>query len=132
MGIDGKWMYNDTDNEYWMNEGYDTREEAEAAGISHARESGAKTILIGQTETILLRTDVDADHILEYLNELYTDESRGEDYIYESVSDEDKKWLEDELSSLMVKFHKRAGIKPIWYKIINDYEIDIDGETCFE
>lgn len=59
---------------------------------------------------------------MEELDEAYHDDSDCDDYIYEGVTDEERKWLEDKLSELMTEFHDHAKINPGWFRVIsNEY-----------
>ena len=123
-----EWSWNEKDSECWTHGTFDTKEEAikDAYGCKEMikrdgfySDDEDPMIYIGQCEYIPLRTDLDADRELEYLAELYCDESGCDYYIYEGVSDEDKKWLEQKLSSVMEEFHERVGMKPNWFRIVN-------------
>ena len=84
------------------------------------------SIVLGECEFVPYRTDVDPDMIMEYLYELYADETGCEDYIYDDVSDEDRKWLDNQLSVLMHEFHKRIGLKPNWFKVFAEERINLN------
>ena len=121
-----KWSWNERDSECWTHGTFDTKEEAieDAYGCKEMIKRGLSDtdeviIHIGQCEYIPLRTDLDVDRELEYLDELYCDDSGCDYYIYEGVSDEDKKWLEQKLSAVMEEFHKRIGMKSCWFRIVN-------------
>ena len=121
-----KWSWNETDCDEWGHGTFETKEEAIKdaheheemikAGLSCTDEA---VIFIGQCETVPLRTNLDADWELEYLDEMYCDDSGCNYYIYEGVSDEDKKWLEEKLSSVIEAFHERIGMKPCWFRVVN-------------
>lgn len=113
------WTWNEVKSENWNNGTFETKEEA----IRDAKDNGFSIFYIGECEIIPFRTDVDSDEILERLDELYSDESGCDDYIYEGVSDEDKKWLEDKLSELIVEFNKRIKIEPNWYRVFSEEHI---------
>lgn len=115
------YTWNRTNSEYWGNGTFETREEA----IKEAKDCGCTDFYIGVCETVPLRTNVDPDRIMEELDETYHDESGCDDYIYESVSDEDRKWLEEKLSDLMAEFNERANINPGWFKVINEEHITL-------
>lgn len=68
---------------------------------------------------------MDVERVLEYLDEAYCEDTGCEDYIYESVTDEQFKWLEDKFSEVMYEFHKMAGINPKWYTVTDIEEIDL-------
>ena len=70
-------------------------------------------------------TSVDSADILMDLDEQYCSETGCENYIYEGVTDEQTKWLEDKLSDLMLEFHKRTGLNTGWFTVVEQEEIDL-------
>lgn len=121
-----KWSWNDSDCGDWEHGTFDTREEAIRDAYEHEEQLKRQcscvddvVIYIGQCEMIPLRTDLDADRELEYLDERYCDDSGCDYYIYDGVSVEDKKWLEQELSTVMKRFHERIGLTPCWFRMVN-------------
>lgn len=130
------WSWNENDSETWWHGTFDSKEEAIKDAID-TKNTGfcdlGDCIWIGECEYVPLGTYVDPDRIMEDLDELYCDETGCEDYIYDGVSDEDRKWLEDKLSELMAEFHKRAKINPGWFNVyameqinLNDYKELLD------
>lgn len=125
------WSWNEMDNENWSHGTFDSREEAiedALADIENVKRilcTDTPTIYIGRCEYIPLRTDLDPDRAMEYLDETYCDESGCDYYIYESVTDEQRQWLEDKLSDVMVEFHKMIGLKPCWFRVVEQEEIDL-------
>ena len=117
-----KWTWNKTNDDLWMNGQFDTREDA----IQEARNEGITDFYIGQCELIPLRTDADIDRIMEELDELYGDESGCDDYIYDGVSVENRKWFEDKLSDLIADFHEKAKIEPGWYRVLSEEHIQLN------
>ena len=83
-------------------------------------------IYLGKCRYVPLRTDVDAERILEYLSEAYCDDTGCEDYIYESVTDNQIEWLENKFSEVMGKFHEMIGLKPTWFEVIDQEEINLN------
>jgi hypothetical protein len=126
------WSWNEIDSDTWTHGTFDTREEAIQDAldcinyVKRIQSTDNPTIYIGKCEYIPLRTDVDPDMVMEYLDELYGDESGCDYYIYEDVTDEQRKWLEDKLSDLMHEFHKKIGLKSTWFKVIEQEEIDLN------
>lgn len=128
------WSWSLTGNEDdWCNCTFSSREEAIQDAIEtlefwnkSMKHQEPMSIVLGECEFVPLRTDVDPDMVMEYLYELYTDETGCEDYIYDDVSDEDRKWLEEQLSALMHKFHKRIGLQPNWFKVFAEERIDLN------
>ena len=88
-------------------------------------ETDTPTIYLGRCEYVQLPTSVDSERILFDLDEEYCSETGCENYIYEGVTDEQNKWLEDKLSDLMLEFHKMIGLKPCWFTVVEQEEIDL-------
>ena len=132
------WSWNETDNETWTHGTFNTKEEAiqDALGcskwIQRSLLADNPTIYLGECELIPLRTDADPDRIMEELDELYCDESGCDYYIYEGVTDEQRKWLEDKLADLMSEFHQKINLNPSWFKVMSIEEISLkDYEDKF-
>ena len=112
------WSWNEMDNENWSHGTFYSKEEAiedALADIENVKRilcTDTPTIYLGKCEYIPLRTDLDPDRAMEYLDEAYCDDSGCDYYIYEGVTDEQRQWLEDKLSDVMVEFHKMIGLKP--------------------
>lgn len=125
------WSWNETDDESWSHGTFDSREEAieDALGnieeIKSYLETDTPTIYLGRCEYVPLPTSVDSERILFDLDEEYCSETGCENYIYEGVTDEQTKWLEDKLSDVMVEFHKMIGLKPCWFRVVEQEEIDL-------
>lgn len=117
------WSWNEVDDDTWMNGTFDTREEALEDALASMYDTSI--IYIGKCEDIPLRTDVDVERVLEYLNEAYCEDTGCEDYIYEGVTDEQLEWLENRFSEVMEEFHKMVGINPGWYNVTDIEEIDL-------
>lgn len=125
------WSWNEMDNENWSHGVFYSREEAiedALADIENVKRilcTDTPTIYLGKCEYIRLRTDLDPDRAMEYLDEAYCDDSGCDYYIYEGVTDEQRQWLEDKLSDVMVEFHKMIGLKPCWFRVVEQEEIDL-------
>lgn len=125
------WSWNETDDESWSHGTFDSREEAieDALGnieeIKNYLETDTPTIYLGRCDYVPLPTSVDSERILFDLDEEYCSETGCEYYIYEGVTDEQTKWLEDKLSDLMLEFHKMIGLKPCWFTVVEQEEIDL-------
>ena len=125
------WSWNELDNENWSHGTFDSREEAiedALADIENVKRilcTDTPTIYLGKCEYISLRTDLDPDRVMEYLDEAYCDDSGCDYYIYEGVTDEQRQWLEDKLSDVMVEFHKMIGLKSCWFRVVEQEEIDL-------
>lgn len=110
---------------------FDSKEEAieDALGniddIKSYLETDTPTIYLGRCEYVPLPTSVDSEDILMDLDEQYCSETGCENYIYEGVTDEQTKWLENKLSDLMFEFHKRIGLNPGWFTVVEQEEIDL-------
>lgn len=125
------WSWNATACDDWMNGIFDTKEEAIQDALKNIREiryiqkTYTPTIILGKCEYVPLRTDVDVERVLEYLDEEYCEDTGCENYIYEGVTDEQFKWLENKFSEVMEEFHKMAKINPGWFNVTDIKEIDL-------
>lgn len=121
------WSWNETYSDDWTHGTFDSREEAIEDALATKKHYDTKldTIKIGKCEFIPLRTDIDPDRVMEDLNELYCDETGCDYYIYEGVTNEQSQWLEDKLSDIMVEFHNMIGLKPCWFRVIEEEEIKL-------
>ena len=126
------WSWNERDDENWTHGTFNTKEEAiqDALGCTEWNERSLSTnnptIYIGECELVPLRTDVDPDRIMEELDEAYCDDSGCDTYIYEGVTDEERKWLEDKLSELMFEFHQKIGLNPGWFEVVAMEEVNLN------
>ncbi len=125
---EGKWSFNETDDEFWNKDTFDTKEEAEKAAVEYGKEQGYTDIQVGMCALLPLPSYVDPDDILERLNEQYAEDAGGEydDDLYSEVKKEDLNWLEEEMSKIVHEFHKRAEVKSTWYTVTNVYSVNIE------
>lgn len=127
------WSWNEVDDDTWTHGTFNSREEAldDAANsiedVKSYLETDTPFIYIGKCQYVPLRTDVDVERVLNYLDEEYCEDTGCEEYIYESVTDEQFKWLENKFSEVMCEFHKMADIKPGWFTVTDIEEIDLDN-----
>lgn len=125
---EGKWSFNNLNNEFWNHDQYDTKEEAEAAAIIWAKECGYTEVEVGECTLIPLPNYIDSDTILETLQEQYASEAGGE-YdrydLYDNVKTEDLRWFEEELNIVINAFHERAKIESDWFSVSNVYRLKI-------
>ena len=125
------WSWNEMDNENWSHGTFDSREEAIVDALADIKNikrilcTDTPTIYLGKCEYVPLLTNVDSERILWDLDEQYCSETGCEDYIYEGVTDEQTRWLEDKLSDVMAEFHKMIGLKPCWFRVVEQEEIDL-------
>ncbi len=115
------YTWNRAKSDFWGNGTHETKEEA----IQEAKDCGCTDFYVGECEIIPLRTDADPDRIMEELDELYSSESGCDDFIYDGVSDEDRKWFADKLSELVTEFNKRAKVSPEWFRVISEEHIHL-------
>lgn len=129
---DKKWSWNETDNENWTHGTFDTKEEAIQNALSckewieKSLSTNNPIVYIGECELVPLRTDPDPDRIMEELNQAYCDDSGCDTYIYDGVTDDERKWLEDKLSELMFEFHQKIGLNPGWFKVVAMEEVNLN------
>ena len=125
------WSWNESDNDVWTHGTFNSKEEAlkdAIASIEYIKDSlcsDIPIIYIGKCYYVPLRTDVDVERVLEYLDEAYCEDTGCENYIYEGVTDEQFKWLEEKFSEVMEEFHKMANINPGWFNVTEIEEIDL-------
>lgn len=124
------WSWNETYSDDWTHGVFDTKEEAIKDALEYIDSikrynHGCPIIHIGECEFTPLRTDVSPDLIMEYLDQLYCDETGCDYYIYDGVTKEQRKWLEDKLSDLMNEFNNMIGLSPSWFTVVNMEEIDL-------
>ena len=124
------WSWNETYSDDWTHGVFDTKEEAmqDALGCLDyikRHNHGSLIIHIGECEFTPLRTDVDPDMVMEYLNEAYCGDTCCDYYIYEGVTEEERKWLEDKLSDLMNEFHNMIGLSSSWFHMVTEETIDL-------
>lgn len=123
------WSWNETYRDDWTHGTFDSKEEAIQDAIGYySADCKTKniTIKIGQCEYVPLRTDADPDRIIGELDEKYCDDSGCDYYIYDGVTDEERKWLEDKLSDLMNEFHQKIGLNPGWFKVVTMEKINLN------
>lgn len=126
------WSWNENDDENWTHGIFHTKEEAiqDALGCKEWIERNLSTnnpvIYVGECEIVPLRTDPDPDRIMEELDQAYCDDSGCDTYIYDGVTDEERKWLEDKLSELMFEFHRKIGLNPGWFKVVTMEEVNLN------
>ena len=123
-----KWAYNlkNYDQEVWVNDVFETKEEAIKEGIKEAKELKNKHIYIGEVvQDIIPTIEVDdvIDNIMNDMYEAYGEVAKGylDDVKREQVKDLEKKlnvvlqeWLKD--SNLEPKFYHIEGIEKIEVK----------------
>lgn len=125
------WSWNETDDENWSHGTFDSKEEALEDALGNIEEiksylaTNTPTIYLGKCEYVPLPTNVNSERILMDLDESYCDETGCEEYIYEGVTEEQTKWLEDKLSELMLEFYARTGLKSNWFTVVEQEEIDL-------
>ena len=122
------WSWNEVDDDTWTHGTFNSKEEALKDAEFYFRDINGKMyynpfIYVGKCQYVPLRTDVDVERVLEYLDEAYCEDTGCENYIYEGVTDEQFKWLEEKFSEVMEEFHKMANISPGWFNVTDIEEI---------
>lgn len=119
------WSWTETNWDDWSHGTFNSREEAIEDAFAYFDGKILPYIYVGKCEYVPLRTDVDIERVLEYLDKAYCEDTGCEDYIYDGVTDEQFKWLEDKFSEVMEEFHKIANINPGWFNVTDIEEIDL-------
>lgn len=123
MMVEKMWTWSDY-REYWYRRVFEAREEA----IEDAKENtdqNVKTVIVGQCKGVPLCNTIDADWILEHLDERYRCETGCDIYVYDGIIREEKEWLEAELTKLIDKFHKKTRTHPCWFRVEKVEEVRI-------
>lgn len=109
--MNGKWTFNEQDDGCWNHDDYATKEEAINAAREHLCDD-QPVMYVGQCKTVPLPTYVDVDFMFEQLNERHAEECfEYDDFLFDGISEEDRKWLEKRLEGLVAEFYKRTGIE---------------------
>ena len=126
------WSWNEVDDDTWTHGTFNSREEALKDAIFSIEdvrsylETDDPIIYLGKCQYVPLRTDVDVERVLEYLDEAYCEDTGCENYIYDGVTDEQFKWLENKFSEVMEEFHKMANINPGWFNVTDIEKIGLN------
>lgn len=48
------------------------------------------------------------------------------DYLYVGVDEEDLKWLDEEMSKIVLAFHESAKVKSTWYTETNIHKMKVN------
>lgn len=96
----------DLENEYFNNLLFETREEAieEVKQIVAPEE---KTVVIVRCREFPLCNVIDAEYVLEYLDNQYRSWTGCDTYVYDGITQEEEEWLEAEISRVIDKFHEK-------------------------
>lgn len=125
--IEGRWTFNEVEDGQWCHDDFETREEA----IEEAKEylcEDQEVMYVGQCEAVRLPTYVDADNILDQLDEHYGEECYEYDgYLFDGVTQENKEWLTDKLAQLMLEFYDKAGVESTHYTMVKVEKIRLEG-----
>lgn len=121
------WSWNETYSNDWDRGTFSSREEAieDALATKKAWNIPIEFINVGRCECVPVPTGVYVEGVLEDIDEQYCSETGCDEYIYDGVSDEDIKWLEDKMSELMFEFHKKIKLQPGWFTIIEKEEVNL-------
>lgn len=121
------WSWNEQREDYWNRGIFYSKNEAIKDAIDDYKTNGINNPIIYVAECFLIPppTHVDADIVLEYLDESYNNETGCEEYIYDNIADSDIKWLENKMSDLINEFNERINLNPNWFNIYEIEEVDL-------
>lgn len=129
--LQDKWMFNRECDGIWSGENFNTREEAIEAGQAEyvGDTGGMHEFFVGQIDgniAIHINTDNILDNIAEGVYEQVGEVS--EDYLGH-VKQDDLNELEGELSEVILKWMKKHGYEPNYYKIVNTESVPFKEEN---
>lgn len=125
--IDGKWMYNYSDDGIWSNSDYyDIKEDA----IKNGNEEFVgeyDRFYVGQIKSARNDVHVFADRILENISEdMYEEVGEvAEDYLRD-VKQEHEDILNERLNKVVMEWMKEFNYEPSFFKIANVEKVDLN------
>ncbi|WP_133965162.1 hypothetical protein [Eubacterium limosum] len=127
------WSFNYINDEYWNNDSYDSKEEAEDAGRIWAKEEGLIAFEVGECEYVPIPTVVDLDDLFERLDYDYFYSNEFDDcdfYPYQdSVTLESevyRKKLSAKITEALEEYVEAAKITSSHYRVVNMYRVEVE------
>lgn len=103
----------------------DSREEAIEKGMEAAKKEGLKSFRIGKQEPCGIAT-IYVDFIIENAQEqLYDEVGEVSETYLEDVTRDQEKELEEALNEVFYNWHKKYGLFPSCYKVLNEEVIEV-------
>lgn len=124
MSNEGKWIHSLSDDVFHSTDFFDTKEEAVRAGMDEYGEYLKLTFFVGQVRDLSLTPSVEAEGILESVNETMYEEvgEVAEDYLIK-LPQEQIDELQVELNKALHAWMDKHNNKPTFYKVDNIEQI---------
>lgn len=122
---DGKWTYKLGFDVLWVDDAYDTKDEAIREGIKEAKKRHAKEVFIGkEVQDIMPVIDVKEviDNIANDMYEAYGEVSFG--YL-EDITNEQGMELGKKLNAVLKEWLKNNNLEPDFYQVITVEKIEV-------
>lgn len=132
MKNDTRWSFNYIDDEYWNQDLYDSKEEAEEAGRTWVKEQGLIAFEVGRCERIPIPTVVDLDDLFERLDYDYFYSNEFDEYDAYPYQDSDtpengehRKRLSAKITEALKEYVEAAKITSSCYKVMSMYRVEM-------
>lgn len=121
----GQWTWNFCKDDIWVNELYETKQDAIEAGRTSARDAEKQLFFVGQIETISLPT-IGVSSLLDDLGcQIYDEVGEVAEGYLLYVKQEHQDELEDALNLVFTEWAIKYGYTPNFYEIVNIEQITI-------
>lgn len=135
MDTNTYWSFNYINNEYWNNDSYDSKEEAEESGRILAKEEGLIAFEVVRCEHIPIPTVVDLDDLFERLDYDYFYSNEFDDYDFypyqgsaTSENEKHRKRLSAKITEALKEYVEAAKITSSYYRVVNTYRVSVQGD----
>lgn len=133
MDANTYWSFNYINDEYWNNDSYDSKEEAEESGRIWAKEEGLIVFEVGRCEHIPIPTVVDLDDLFERLDYDYFYSNEFDDYDFypyqgsaTSENEKHRKRLSAKITEALKEYVEAAKITSSYYSVVNIYRVEVE------
>lgn len=133
MKNDTHWSFNYINDEYWNNDSYDSKEEAEESGRIWAKEEGLIAFEVGRCEHIPIPTVVDLDDLFERLDYDYFYSNEFDDYDFypyqgsaTSENEKHRKRLSAKITEALKEYVEATKITSSYYRVVNIYRVEVE------
>lgn len=127
------WSFNRIDDECWVHDLCDSKEEAETIGRIWAKKCGFSAFMVGKCECTPIPTEIDIDSLFEMLDEDYFNEAEMDDYdfspYWESRTPENaehKERLNAKITEALKEYVEAAKITSSFYRVTQIYKVEVE------